>query len=185
MLANIPVIIAYCYRYSKGLDPIQPRSDITMAENFFYMCFGTIPKPEVIKAFDVSLILYAEHSFNCSTFATRVITSSESDMYSAVCGGIGALKGPLHGGANEYVMHMLKEIDDPSKAESWMLDALESKKKVMGFGHRVYKSGDSRVPTMKKYANIMAEATGQSKWMEISATLERVMIEQKNIYKLN
>jgi 2-methylcitrate synthase len=182
MLANIPVIIAFSYRYSKGLEPIQPRKDISMAENFFYMCFGEIPKQEVIKAFDVSLILYAEHSFNCSTFATRVITSSESDMYSAVCGGIGALKGPLHGGANEYVMHMLKEIDDPNKAESWMLDALESKKKIMGFGHRVYKSGDSRVPTMKKYANIMAQATGQSKWMEISSTLERVMIEKKNIY---
>ncbi len=182
LLANIPVLIAYSYRYAKGLDPIAPRNDISMAENFFYMCFGVIPKPEVIKAFDVSLILYAEHSFNCSTFTTRVITSSESDFYSAVCGGIGALKGPLHGGANEYVMHMLKEIDDPTKAEQWMLDALATKKKIMGFGHRVYKSGDSRVPTMTKYANLMAEATGQNKWMEISSILEKVMIEKKNIY---
>ena len=182
MLANIPTIIAASYRYSKGLQPISPKKEIGMAENFFYMCFGEIPKPEVIKAFDVSLILYAEHSFNCSTFATRVITSSESDMYSAVCGGIGALKGPLHGGANEYVMHMLKEIEEPAVAEKWMLDALASKKKVMGFGHRVYKSGDSRVPTMKKYALLMAEATGQKKWMEISGILERVTLEQKNIH---
>lgn len=182
MLANIPAIIASSYRYSKGLQPIDPLKDVSMAENFFHMCFGEIPQPEVIKAFDVSLILYAEHSFNCSTFATRVITSSESDMYSAVCGGIGALKGPLHGGANEYVMHMLKEIEEPKHAEQWMLDALATKKKVMGFGHRVYKSGDSRVPTMKKYAMLMAKATGQTKWMEISEILERVMIEQKNIH---
>ena len=182
LLANIPTIIASSYRYSKGWVSIPPRKDLTMAENFFFMCFGEVPKPEVVKAFDVSLILYAEHSFNCSTFTTRVITSSESDMYSAVCGGIGALKGPLHGGANEYVMHMLKEIKEPENAEKWMLDALATKRKVMGFGHRVYKSGDSRVPTMKKYALLMAEATKQSKWMEISEILERVMIEQKNIY---
>jgi 2-methylcitrate synthase len=182
MLANIPTIIAASYRYKKGLQPISPKKDVSISENFFYMCFGEIPKPEVIKAFDVSLILYAEHSFNCSTFTARVITSSESDIYSAVCGGIGALKGPLHGGANEYVMHMLKQVQEPAFAEKWILDALESKKKVMGFGHRVYKSGDSRVPTMKKYALLMAKATGQTKWMEISEIIERVIIEQKNIY---
>jgi 2-methylcitrate synthase len=182
MLANIPVVIAASYRYSKGWSPIAPDGSLTMAENFFYMCFGKVPAADIVKAFDVSLILYAEHSFNCSTFATRVITSSESDIYSAICGGIGALKGPLHGGANEYVMHMLKEIEEVDKAEEWMLDALASKKKVMGFGHRVYKTGDSRVPTMTKYAKLVAKATGQEHWLEISDILKKVMLDKKNIH---
>jgi 2-methylcitrate synthase len=153
-----------------------------MAENFFHMCFGKVPAADVVKAFDVSLTLYAEHSFNASTFATRVIASTESDIYSATVGGIGALKGPLHGGANEQVMHMMLEIADPAKAEQWMLDALKNKRKIMGFGHRVYKYGDSRVPTMKKYAQKMAEATGQGKWMQMYDTLEKTMVGAKKIY---
>jgi 2-methylcitrate synthase len=128
------------------------------------------------------LILYAEHSFNASTFTTRVITSTTSDMYSAIIGGIGALKGPLHGGANEQVMHMLKEVGDPDHAESWMHEALEQKKKVMGFGHRVYRKGDSRVPTMKKYTEKMAKFTGEEKWLEIANILEGVMVSEKGIH---
>lgn len=182
LLGGIPSIIAAAYRHQKGLEYIPPKKDVGMAENFFQMCFGKIPAPEVIKAFDVSLILYAEHSFNASTFTTRVITSTTSDMYSAVVGGIGALKGPLHGGANEQVMHMLKEIGEPEIAREWMLDALKNKKKVMGFGHRVYRNGDSRVPTMKKYAHAMADFTGEKKWLEIAAVLEKTMLEEKNIY---
>ena len=146
------------------------------------MCFGKVPAKEVIKAFDVSLILYAEHSFNASTFATRVITSTTSDIYSAVCGGIGALKGPLHGGANEQVMHMLKEIGEVKNAKDWILDALKNKRKIMGFGHRVYKSGDSRVPTMRKYAEKIASFTGGEKWIQISNILRDTMIKEKNIY---
>ena len=103
------------------------------------MCFGKVPDQRIVKAFDVSLVLYAEHSFNASTFTSRVISSTQSDIYSATVGGIGALKGPLHGGANEMVMHMMIEIADATKAEQWMIDALAQKKKVMGFGHRVYK----------------------------------------------
>lgn len=182
LLGGIPSLIAASYRHLKGLPYIPPKEDVSMAENFFYMCFGKIPSKEVIKAFDVSLILYAEHSFNASTFTTRVITSTTSDMYSAVVGGIGALKGPLHGGANEQVMHMLKEIGEPGKARQWMLDALESKRKIMGFGHRVYRNGDSRVPTMKKYAHKMADFTGEKKWLEIADELEKTMLEEKNIY---
>jgi 2-methylcitrate synthase len=182
MLAKIPTIIAAAYRHKEGKEFIAPKSDLTAAENFFHMCFGKIPAKEVIKAFDVSLILYAEHSFNASTFASRVITSTTSDIYSAVCGGIGALKGPLHGGANEQVMHMLKEVGEVATAKEWMLDALANKKKVMGFGHRVYKSGDSRVPTMTKYAEKMASFTGGEKWMQISNILRDTMIEEKNIY---
>lgn len=182
MLAKIPTLIAADYRFKKGLDFIPPKKDLSISENFFHMCFGKIPEAGVVKAFDVSLILYAEHSFNASTFTSRVVASTESDIYSATVAGIGALKGPLHGGANEQVMHMMIEIADPAKAEKWMLDALAAKRKVMGFGHRVYKKGDSRVPTMKKYANKMAEITGEKKWMQIYETLERVMIEKKKIY---
>ncbi len=182
LLAKIPCIIAASYRNKIGAAFIPADSGLGFSENFFHMCFGKVPAPEVIKAFDVSLILYAEHSFNASTFAARVITSTTSDIYSAVVGGIGALKGPLHGGANEQVMHMLKEVGEAETAEQWMLDALAQKKKVMGFGHRVYRSGDSRVPTMKKYAIKMAEFTGSKNWMEISEILENVMVKEKNIY---
>ena len=182
MLAKIPTMIAADYRNKKGLDFIPPKTDLSMAENFFHMCFGKIPQKEVVKAFDVSLILYAEHSFNASTFTSRVVASTESDIYSATVAGIGALKGPLHGGANEMVMHMMLEIADPTKAEQWMIDALAQKKKVMGFGHRVYKSGDSRVPTMKKYAMKMADVTGEKKWMQMYESLEKVMVEKKKIY---
>ena len=182
LLAKIPSMVAADYRFKKGLDFIPPKSDLSISENFFHMCFGKVPQKEIVKCFDVSLILYAEHSFNASTFTSRVITSTQSDIYSATVGGIGALKGPLHGGANEMVMHMMKEIADPAKAEQWMLDALVQKKKVMGFGHRVYKSGDSRVPTMRKYAQVMADVTGEQKWMKMYASLEKVMVEKKKIY---
>jgi 2-methylcitrate synthase len=135
-----------------------------------------------VKAFDVSLVLYAEHGFNASTFTTRVIVSSLSDIYSAVVGGIGSLKGPLHGGANEAVMHLLLEVGEPASAKEWMLTALREKRVVMGFGHRVYKNGDSRVPTMTKYMRQMADFTGNKKWLEISDTLAATMVEQKKIH---
>ncbi len=182
LLAKIPTMVAADYRFKKGLDFIPPKKDLSISENFFHMCFGQIPEKEVVKAFDVSLILYAEHSFNASTFTTRVVTSTESDIYSATTAGIGALKGPLHGGANEMVMHMMLEIADPTKAEQWMLDALAKKRKVMGFGHRVYKKGDSRVPTMKKYAQKMADIKNDQKWMQMYESLEKVMVEKKKIY---
>ena len=182
LLAKIPTMVAADYRFKKGMDFIPPKKDLSISENFFHMCFGQVPEKEVVKAFDVSLILYAEHSFNASTFTTRVVTSTESDIYSATTAGIGALKGPLHGGANEMVMHMMLEIADPTKAEQWMLDALAKKRKVMGFGHRVYKKGDSRVPTMKKYAQKMADIKGDQKWMQMYESLEKVMVDKKKIY---
>jgi 2-methylcitrate synthase len=182
MMAKIPTMIAAFYRHRKGQEFIPPRNDLGFVENFFHMIFGKVPAPEVVKTFEVSMILYAEHGFNASTFTTRVIVSSLSDIYSAVVGGIGSLKGPLHGGANEAVMHMLLEIKEPSLAKEWMLKALAEKRVVMGFGHRVYKSGDSRVPTMTKYMRKMADFTGNKKWLEISDILAATMIEQKNIY---
>lgn len=146
------------------------------------MCFEKQPDPVVSKAFEVSLILYAEHSFNASTFAARVIASTTSDLYSAITGGIGALKGPLHGGANEQVMHVLKEIGKPENAESWLRKKLESKELIMGFGHRVYRFGDSRVPTMKHWETELAKVTGEKNWLEISEILENIMVKEKGIY---
>jgi 2-methylcitrate synthase len=182
LLAKIPTMIGAFYRFRKGQEFIPPRADLSMAENFFHVCHGRVPAPEVVRAFDVSLTLYAEHGFNASTFTARTVVSSLSDLYSGVVGGIASLKGPLHGGANEAVMHMILEIDDPKKARDWMLKALKEKRKVMGFGHRVYKNGDSRVPTMKKYAQKMASFTGEKKWLEIANILEATMLEQKNIH---
>jgi 2-methylcitrate synthase len=182
MLAKIPTIIAAFYRSRKEEEFIRPRRDLGFVENFFHMVFGKVPAPQVIKAFEVSMILYAEHGFNASTFTARTVVSSLSDIYSGVVGGIASLKGPLHGGANEAVMQMLLEIGEPSHAKEWMLKALREKRVVMGFGHRVYKSGDSRVPTMKRYARKMADFTGESKWLDIEDILETTMLEEKRIY---
>ena len=185
MYAKLPQIVAADFRLRNGKEPIAPTSDLEFSENFFHMCFGEVPAPEVIKCFDISMTLYAEHSFNASTFTARTIASSTSDIYSAVVGGIGSLKGPLHGGANEAVMHMLKEVGEPDNAEAWMLDALATKKKIMGFGHRVYRSGDSRVPTMTDAYEKMVEVIGSDeaqKYWKMSRILDKTMVDQKGIY---
>jgi 2-methylcitrate synthase len=128
------------------------------------------------------MTLYAEHSFNASTFAARVVASTGADLHAAVTAGIAALKGPLHGGANEAVMHMLKEVGTPAKAKGWIDDKLEHRALVMGFGHRVYRSGDSRVPTMSRYRDIVAARLGGEKWVEISRILAEEMLAKKNIH---
>jgi citrate synthase/2-methylcitrate synthase len=152
LFAQLPAIVAYDQRRRHGLELVEPRDDLGYSANFLYMTFGEVQELAVVEAFDVSMIMYAEHSFNASTFTARVITSTLSDLYSAVTGAIGALKGPLHGGANEAVMHIFTEIGlgdgSAERAERWLDDTLAHKRKVMGFGHRVYKHGDSRVPTM-------------------------------------
>ena len=182
MLAKIPTIVATDYRFRKGLDRIAPRDDLGYAENFFNMCFGEVPEPEVLRCFDVSMILYAEHSFNASTFTARTIISSLADIYGAVTGAIASLKGPLHGGANEAVMYMLLEIGSPDNAQAWIDDALENKKVVMGFGHRVYRKGDSRVPTMHKAFLDMAKIKNGEDWVKIEEIVEKTMVEKKGIY---
>ena len=182
LLAKIPTMIGAFYRLRQGREFIPPRADLSIAENFFHVCFGKVPAPEVVRAFEISLVLYAEHGFNASTFSARVVVSSLTDIFGAVTAGIASLKGQLHGGANEAVMRMLLEIGEPARARDWMLSALGAKRMVMGFGHRVYKKGDSRVPTMKKYARKMAAFTGHEKWLEISDILEATMIEQKGIF---
>jgi 2-methylcitrate synthase len=182
LMAKIPTMLGAFYRTRKGHEIIPPRDDLSFAENFFHICLGKIPAAEVVRAFEVSLVLYAEHGFNASTFTGRVVVSSLSDIYSGVTAAIGSLKGPLHGGANEAVMRMLLEIQEPSRARDWMLRALSEKKKIMGFGHRVYKKGDSRCPTMRTYAARMGQLTGQNKWMEMCDILSETMIQQKGIF---
>ena len=182
IFAKTPVALAAFYRIRKGKKIIKPKSNLSFSENFFYMCFGKVPEKEIVKAFDVSLILYAEHSFNVSTFTARTITSSLSDIHGAITGAIASLKGPLHGGANEEVMHMMNKIKKPENALNWINNALDQKAVVMGFGHRVYKSGDSRVPTMREYFSKVAKVKKDKKFEKIYDIVEKVMIERKNIH---
>src|SRR5205085_7065933 len=151
------------------------------AANFLYMLRGTEPSPADARALDVSLILYAEHEYNASTFTARVVCSTESDLHSAIVAAIGALKGRLHGGANEKVMDLLVATGGPETAEKWVRDALARKEKIMGFGHRVYKHGDIRAKTLKEYARKAAERTGQMKWEHTADVFEKVMAEEKNL----
>tara|TARA_B110000438_G_scaffold225796_1_gene219923 strand:- start:153 stop:1277 length:1125 start_codon:yes stop_codon:yes gene_type:complete len=182
IFAKTPVALAAFYRLRKGKKIISPKKNLTFAENFFYMCFGKVPTKDIVKAFDVSLILYAEHSFNVSTFTARTITSSLSDIHGAITGAIASLKGPLHGGANEEVMHMMNKIKKPENALKWINNALDNKDVVMGFGHRVYKSGDSRVPTMREYFGKVAKIKKDKKFEKIYDIVEKVMIERKDIH---
>jgi 2-methylcitrate synthase len=182
IFAKTPTALAAFYRIRNSKKIIKPKKELTFAENFFYMCFGKVPQKEIVKAFDVSLILYAEHSFNVSTFTARTITSSLSDIHGAITGAIASLKGPLHGGANEEVMHMMRKIKKPENALKWINNALKNKDVVMGFGHRVYKSGDSRVPTMREYFGKVAKIKKDKTFEKIYDIVEKVMIKKKNIH---
>ncbi|MCV7259748.1 bifunctional 2-methylcitrate synthase/citrate synthase [Mycobacterium shimoidei] len=184
MLAVLPTIIAADMRRRRGLEPIAPHSQLGYAENFLRMCFGEVPEPlktTMVSAFEQSMILYAEHGFNASTFAARVVTSTQSDIYSAVTAAIGALKGRLHGGANEAVMRDMIEIADPARASAWLHAKLSRKEKIMGFGHRVYKNGDSRVPTMKAALAEVAAACDGRRWLDIYQVLETEMFAATGI----
>ena len=182
IFAKTPIALSAYLRTRKGKKIIRPNKKLTFSENFFYMCFGKIPSKDIVKAFDVSLILYAEHSFNVSTFTARTITSSLSDIHGAITGAIASLKGPLHGGANEEVMHMMNKIKTPEKALKWINKALNKKEVVMGFGHRVYKKGDSRVPTMEKYFKKVSKIKADKNFIKIYDIVKNVMIERKNIH---
>jgi 2-methylcitrate synthase/citrate synthase II len=181
LLAQLPTIVAYEQRRRRGLELIAPRDDLDYSRNFLWMTFGEIPDDVVVDAFRISLVLYAEHSFNASTFTARVVASTLSDVYSAVTGAIGALKGPLHGGANEAVMHAFDEIETADKAEAWLDDALAAKRKIMGFGHRVYKNGDSRVPTMKAALEKLVDHYDRQDMLDLYNTLEKAMGDRKKI----
>ena len=193
LFAQLPAVIAYEQRRRRAggaTEPVAPREDLDYAQNFLWMTFGEEAAPEVVDAFRVSMVLYAEHSFNASTFTARVITSTLSDLHSAVAGAIGALKGSLHGGANEAVMHTFEELgirseeteqEAKERAKTWMEEALAQKKKVMGFGHRVYKHGDSRVPTMREALDAMVAYFERPEILGLYNGLEQAMDEAKGI----
>lgn len=181
LFAQLPSIVAYDQRRRRGDHLVEPRDDLGYSANFLHMTFGEVPDLVVVEAFDVSMILYAEHSFNASTFTARVITSTLADLYSAVTGAIGALKGPLHGGANEAVMHVFEEIGTADGVDGWLDAALAEKRKIMGFGHRVYKHGDSRVPTMKAALDTLLAEYDRPDLGALYDALERGMRERKNI----
>lgn len=175
LLAVLPTVIAADLRRRRGLPPIMPDHTKGYSENFLAMCFGADYTKQDVRAFDVSMILYAEHSFNASTFTARVVTSTTSDYFSAITAAIGALKGPLHGGANEAVMHHMLEIGIPDSAADWVNVRLDAKQKIMGFGHRVYRNGDSRVPTMEAAFREVAAARGGGRWTQIYDAMADVM----------
>lgn len=181
LFAKLPSIVTYDQRRRHELDFVEPRDDLGYSANFLWQAFGEAPELEVVTAFDVSMILYAEHSFNASTFTARVITSTLADLYSAVVGAIGALKGSLHGGANEAVMHAFDEIGTADAAAGWLDAALAEKRKIMGFGHRVYKNGDSRVPTMRDALERMVEHYDRPDLLELYIALETAMADRKGI----
>jgi citrate synthase len=181
MFAALPTIVAADMRRRRGLAPIAPHAQLGYAQNFLNMCFGEVPEPLIVEAFEQSMVLYAEHSFNASTFAARVVTSTQSDIYSAVTAAIGALKGSLHGGANEAVMHDMIEIGTADRAAEWLHGKVSRNEKIMGFGHRVYKSGDSRVPTMKAALARVAAARDGQRWLDIYQVLESAMAAANGI----
>src|SRR5215469_12310643 len=182
LFAVLPAIIAMDQRRRHGLGALAPRDDLSYAANFLYMTFGRVPEPAIVSAFETSLILYAEHSFNASTFTARVVTSTLSDLYSAITAAIGGLKGPLHGGANEAVMDMMTEIGTPDRAEQWLSNALADKRTIMGFGHRVYKNGDSRVPTMRAALGDIAAICDGQNLLDMYEILAKAMYRAKGLH---
>jgi citrate synthase len=181
LLAQIPMLIAARHRLQSGLPLVESNPELSYAGNLLNQITGTLPTAEQEHAMDVSLILYAEHEFNASTFTARVVTSTQSDLYSAVTAAIGSLKGPLHGGANERVMEVLEEVGSPENAEVWVREALAKKRRIMGFGHRVYKTGDPRARILKRYCRELAESCGGDDLETIADTIEDIVVEEKGL----
>jgi citrate synthase len=182
LIAKSPTIVAALHRIHQGKDPIAPNPTLDHAANFLYMVTGKDVDSETAKAFDSTMILYAEHGYNASTFSALVTASTLTDLYSAIVAAIGTLKGPLHGGANEGAIEMLLKIGDDSKAEAWVKDALARKEKIMGFGHRVYRKQDSRAPIMKVLAEKIAKRVGDKKLFPLSCKVEEIMVREKDIF---
>jgi citrate synthase len=182
LTAQFPVVVAAIERLRKGEEPIKAKPDLNLASNFLYMLKGETPSEREARVFDVALILHADHELNASTFTGRVVAGTLADMYGAVTAAIAALSGPLHGGANTNVMKMLLEIESPDRAEAWLMDALRQKKKIMGFGHRVYRTEDPRSVHLRKFAQEMGEGKGDTRWIEILEKLREVMFREKKLY---
>jgi len=182
LIARTPTLIATYHRLRSGEEPIPPNPKLPHAANFLYMLLGEEPDQDAARALDITLVLYADHTMNASTFTARVIASTLSDMHSAITGAIAALKGPLHGGANEEAFKMLEDIGEVDNAEQWVRDALERKHKIMGFGHRVYKTEDPRATHLRRLSRELGERAGETRWYEISALVEKVVMEEKGLY---
>lgn len=181
LTAKLGMLVTLFSRVREGKDFVQPNPEKTIAWNFLYMLKGQEPDPETVKIFDTCLVLHADHELNCSAFAARVTASSLSDMYSAVVSAISALKGPLHGGANEQVMLMLKEIGSMQAVGPWLEDALAGKKKVMGFGHRVYKNGDPRAKILSQMSEVLTKKAGHPEYYQMSKILDDAMQGKKGL----
>ncbi len=182
LTAQMPTLVAAWERIRRGKPPVAPNPKLNLAGNFLYMMSGKKPTPLASKTFDVALILHADHEFNASTFAARVTAATLSDVHSGVVSGIGALKGPLHGGANEQVMLMVEKIKDPAKAEAWVKKAIADKARLMGFGHRVYRVEDPRAKHLRRLATELGEQIGNMSYVEILNTMARVVTAEKHIY---
>lgn len=182
IIAKAGTMVANNHRIQQGLEPIAPKPELGTAANFLYILHGQDPDPQTVKTLDASLTLYAEHGFNASTFACRVCVSTLSDIYSGIISGISTLKGPLHGGANEEAIKMMLEIGSPEDAQAWIDDALTNKKKIMGFGHREYKHGDSRAFYMSKVARELSVQKNDMKFVQIAEVLEKTMLDRKGLY---
>ena len=181
LVAQIGIIAAYFHRSRKGLPLLPIRNDLSEAGHFLWLMTGEEPTAEATQTLDVAYVLHAEHGFNASTFTGRVVASTLSDMYSAISAAIGALKGPLHGGANEGVIHMLQEIGSLEKVDNWIEEALAQKKKIMGIGHRVYKVLDPRAPHLKAMAIKLSEQLGEAKWIQMSERIASIMKDRKGL----
>ncbi|MBI3456761.1 MAG: citrate synthase [Candidatus Rokubacteria bacterium] len=180
--AQVPTLVAAWARIRKGKAPVPPNTRLNLAANFLHMLFGKKPSPLAARAMDTALILHADHELNASTFAARVTTATLSDIYSAVVSGIGTLKGPLHGGANVGVIRMLLGIGEVDRAEAWIKSALAQKKRIMGFGHRVYHTEDPRATHLRRLSEALGREAGELRWYEMSRIIERVVKEQKGLY---
>jgi citrate synthase len=179
--AKMGVITAYFHRARKGLDLPPVRTDLGEAAHFLYLINGTEPSAEAARTLDVAYVLHADHGMNASTFSARVTIATLSDMYSAITSAIGTLKGPLHGGANEGVIHMLQEIGSEDKVDAWVETQLEQRKKIMGIGHRVYKVLDPRAPHLREMAIILSNQLGEPKWIRMSERIASIMKERKGL----
>jgi citrate synthase len=182
LMAKTPQMIATYQRLRTGADAIEPRDDLGMAANFLYALTGKQPDPQVARDFDVVLVLYADHTLNASTFAGRVAAATLADMYAAATAAVATLQGPLHGGAIEEVREMLEEIGAPDRAPDWVRARLAAKQKIMGFGHRVYKTWDPRATVLREIAERLGRQFGETRWYETSVRVQETVMEEKTLY---
>ncbi len=180
LTARFATLVAAIDRIRKGKDPLDPKPELSHAANFLYMLNGKEPMDVEARAFDIALILHADHEFNASTFAARVTAGTLADMYAAITSAVGALSGPLHGGANEQVMRMLLEIDSPSKVDKFVNDKLEAGEKIMGIGHAVYRTEDPRATHLRKMSEEIGKRQGDTKWFDMSHRIEEIVVEEMN-----